>query len=491
MRVNLTSGSVSINGPDATSVFQAVALLLMLLYLRLFLFRLLALVSDDANGDSDHQWQVTLPLEACPGGASCLRLTLLGNEIGPSSSSSFQGGSRSGSTHDSNSSSKVPRPTLFPRPMIPYRVYRVIVDTGSPYLVVSENDLDGNVIATGSYPVGYDHNDASDHTDTGSSVARAWSDLVTAIQDTVAAFLPDAMITDSDRDVPFQFSETLYGPTEEIYGSQSGSIRWMSAPIKFRDDSLVVAASGRAALTPEATTSQGQSASATASASSPSIILGAMDDGLTRESGGSLLGLVKRSNLISTKIQRRPTFVEQMRLLPSEQERGRTGQRIESSRELDIASFKLDYPDKQLTLSSTSLIPADATNVFSLVDLRPLGDFVEHYACRVDEIIFDGAAVSSQSLRQGDGNRRTSSKPRDIVAVFDSGLTGCLLIKPFWDRLVEEGLDPSSFASVEIRVKTAENEKGQSRSRTRTNSQVDWKDCKYIKLIFYQQAVLC
>ena len=75
--------------------------------------------------------------------------------------------------------------------------------------------------------------------------------------------------------------------------------------------------------------------------------------------------------------------------------------------------------------------------------------------------------------RKGIGRR----KKRDIVAVFDSGLSGCLLIKPFYDRLKEgEGLDPSKFKSVEVRIKPCASERGgikkqSSNKRSRTKGE--------------------
>ena len=137
----------------------------------------------------------------------------------------------------------------------------------------------------------------------------------------------------------------------------------------------------------------------------------------------------------------------------------------------EVASFQLNYPDKSLTLSTQSMISsADASSAFNLIDLRLLGDFVEHYACRVEEVVFDGVAYNSQTLASREGAKRKGTgrrKKRDIVAVFDSGLSGCLLIKPFYDRLVEgEGLDPSKFSSVEVRIKPCAGERGGNKKKS-------------------------
>ncbi len=65
------------------------------------------------------------------------------------------------------------------------------------------------------------------------------------------------------------------------------------------------------------------------------------------------------------------------------------------------------------------------------MDLRKYGDFVDHYAVMVESISFDGCSLSSLSLKRFCGH----SIERPIVAVFDTGLTSCLLIRPFYDVL--------------------------------------------------------
>ena len=90
----------------------------------------------------------------------------------------------------------------------------------------------------------------------------------------------------------------------------------------------------------------------------------------------------------------------------------------------DIKSFYLDFDTDTLTLSRTNLIASDRkTSVFPLVDLRPLGAPVFHYAVKVDELWINGG-----KYRPSDGIK----KP--IYAVFDSGVTGALVSKQlFYD----------------------------------------------------------
>jgi hypothetical protein len=67
--------------------------------------------------------------------------------------------------------------------------------------------------------------------------------------------------------------------------------------------------------------------------------------------------------------------------------------------------------------------------VFPLVDLRPLGAPVFHYAVRVDELWINGGRY-----QPSDG----VVKP--IYAVFDSGVTGCLVSKKlFYDSAFQFG----------------------------------------------------
>ena len=337
--------------------------------------------------------QVELPLEASPGGTSSMRVTLMGKEttVSPRRKKYNGQGIR----------------------MVPYQVVRMVVDTGSPYLVVADGAATNCVIASGFIPVGDED----------------------AFQNNLFDALLSSFSEDDEEDTTaFEFMQSDYGPTEEIYGSQGGQILWKSASAKFRDPKLASA--------------------------SPSgqVVLGVLDEALAAESGGPLLGLVKRSNAVSTKIQRRPTLLEQIRIASPDDPKMLN----------EVASFRLDYPNKALTLSSQPMmLPTEMTKAFDLVDLRPLGDFVEHYACLVEEVVFDGISFTSESLASRDEPRKRGigrKKKRDIVAVFDSGLTGCLLIKPFYDRLVDgEGLDPSKFSSVDVRIKPCSSERGGKR----------------------------
>ena len=373
---------------------------------------------------------VTLPLEPCPGGALCLRITAIGQASAP-----------------------VPLPAWPTKRSAAFRVYRLIVDTGSPYLVFSSG-LDHDVIASGSYPI-----DGELDGFTGE-----FSKAVALIQQALGILLPDPMVPGA-YGAPFSFGPSGYEQTEEIYGSQAGFIQWNTSRVQFRDRAIV------------------------ATNEDCGLVLGVMDEALAIESGGSLVGLIKRSNNISKKIQRRPTFLEQLRIRRSITDNGGENNDVAVAdlAEQEISSFKLDYPNHNLVLSTTSLIPSGSnlvSEVFPLVDLRPFGDFVEHYACKVDEVVFDGQSFDSLKLATQIGERR---QYRDIVAVFDSGLSGCLLIRPFWDRLVLEGLDPSRFESVNIKIAGSYKERGRNGRKTQTAIEIS--SAKNVNKLFYISPV--
>jgi hypothetical protein len=137
---------------------------------------------------------------------------------------------------------------------------------------------------------------------------------------------------------------------------------------------------------------------------------------------------------------------------------------------------------KELTLSTGSLIDRE-DKVMPLVDLRPYGDFVDHYAVLVDSITIDGIEISARSLKEVSG----STVERPIVAVFDTGLTGCLLKSPMWGLVQSimlkdakerptETIQQYRFQSVDVFVKEA-SRKGQSaklKSMCKIGSSVDF-----------------
>jgi len=284
----------------------------------------------------------------------------------------------------------------------PLKVVRAIVDTGSPYLVLpaEDDDTEEEIIE---------------------NPFLRWFSVLWNSQ------------TAEDLFQPLQLQESEYAPTKEIYGSKAGSIQWKKASIQFRDPQLITKIS-----------------SSNNNDHNEELVLGVMDSILTKESGGTLLGLVKRSNEESTKVQLRPTFINQERIesIP------RKNNPHSFPKYEEISSFVLNAPNRTLSFSSKSQLPPISSQspsmIFPLVDLRPLGDFVEHYACLVDQLYLNSTPLSSSIL----------PSKRKIVAVFDSGLTGCLLTQPFWEELQQMSKsnprinDPESIDSIKVQIKT-------------------------------------
>ena len=298
-------------------------------------------------------WSTIIPLERSSGGTNSIRATL----------------------------SYEPTTSLFgTRTYIPKKVFKLIVDTGSPYLVIS---------------------DGMEYTSFVDEVINTNADQkrFPSILEFVGGILEGAGIDNFQ----YNLKSSGYDATEEIYGSQKGNIAWKESYIQMRDDRL-----------------------------SKNVVLGVLDNELTNEAGGPLLGMVKFSNSQSEKVQLRPTFLEQ----------GCNGKNC-------ISSFMIDSPNRELLLvSGKSLLPPGTNSVIPLVDLRPLGDFVEHYACQVQSLILNGIEFTADSLSS------KLDKKRSIVAVFDSGLTGCLFTQPLWDDLQKNGANLNNVKAIDVGVDT-------------------------------------
>ncbi|KAL3792644.1 hypothetical protein ACHAW5_005098 [Stephanodiscus triporus] len=316
---------------------------------------------------------VTLPLEPASGGTFCVRLTVFPFEEVSRYASIFGGRSRN---------------------IEAFRLFRAIVDTGSPYLVLPSSDADDD-------------------------------------EKEILPWKGAALASDSTRNIrgsTWLSKSACAPPTEEIYGSVKGQIDWKFARYAFRDPILQV----RSNYNPESQCPSISSLDATMT--NAAGVVGVMDDVLTNESTGggmiesyALLGLIRDHNSNADRNRfpdPRPSFLEQEYISIGKNDN------TAENKEHRIRSFTINGPLRELTLSTQSLIPA-AEPVLPLVDLRIFGDFVDHYAVVVDSISLGGVLVSSQSLKQFSGH----SIERPIVAVFDTGLTSCLLIRPFWDVL--------------------------------------------------------
>ncbi len=171
---------------------------------------------------------------------------------------------------------------------------------------------------------------------------------------------------------PSDFRRADAEPTVEVYGAKSGRVTWYEAPaVSFEG----VRRGLRGGL-----------------------VFGGADRVVSIESG-ALLGLIKRVNTGPTSTlplsQLRPTVLGQ-----APRWWGKA-----------LVGYRIDGPRRRLRLSSEALIPAE-TDALPLYDPRADGDGVEHVCCRVEGLRVNGVAVRPRRL---------------LLAVFDTGLTGCCL----------------------------------------------------------------
>ncbi|KAL7427696.1 hypothetical protein ACHAXH_002317 [Discostella pseudostelligera] len=321
--------------------------------------------------NSDLPITVTLPLEPASGGTFCVRFTIYPTSDSSDCRAIFGGGSQN-NVEDS------------------FRLFRAIVDTGSPYLVLPSS--------------------------------TSMNDMKTTPKWISTAFACTERMNESNW-----FPNSKYDPTEEIYGAVKGQVHWKLARYEFRDPLLHTISN-----------SDGENYSSFHQLSyTPRAVgvVGVLDDALTNEATGggvtepfALLGLIRNNNPNADKTRfpnPRPSFLEQESLSTG----NNNDSNMTEQKECRIKSFCINGPRRELKFSTQSMIPATAP-ALRLVDLRHYGDFVDHYAAVVDSLTLDGVTVASRSLKQFGG-----SMERPIVAVFDTGLTGCLLIRQFWDVL--------------------------------------------------------
>jgi hypothetical protein len=200
---------------------------------------------------------VTLPLEPASGGTFCVRFIVLpSREV---SRAPFFGG-RSRNTEA-------------------FLLYRAIVDTGSPYLVLPASDSDDEETKVVSW------------------------------KGTTLASDPSRRMINTSR----WLSQSAYDPTEEIYGSVKGQISWKCARYEFRDPLLKV----KSKCDPE-----NQCVSIPSTDTSDAVgIVGVLNRELTNEATGgriiepyALLGLIRNHNAIPQDRfpdPRPPSFLDQ------------------------------------------------------------------------------------------------------------------------------------------------------------------------------------
>ena len=187
-----------------------------------------------------------------------------------------------------------------------------------------------------------------------------------------------------------------YDNTYEVYGLQDdGVTRWVLGDARF--DGEVVDVSDEApvgiqvgevdaSMTEPSSTiapgiSSGNKLAAKQRFSFPEVLFGVTSEVTAKEGSSAspaaaspFLGLVKEraewyNNSENNKIQIRPTFLGQT----------------------DVTSFSLDFNTDTLVLSRREQIPRElTTGTMAMVDLRPLGSPVFHYAVPVEELWING-----------------------------------------------------------------------------------------------------
>jgi hypothetical protein len=365
--------------------------------------------------DSSSNVVITLPLERCSGGTNCVRVTISYDPIASRFDSSL----------------------LY----VPTKVFKLAVDTGSPYLVISDGFEFASYVEEVYSSSSRDDNDDDEKKDfenIGNKNKFYNKKNNNVLQKNIAFSMAIKQLSFLlEPEMNFKLTQDSgYPPTTDIYGSQSGTIAWRKSQVR-------------------TTSIHGLS---------KNIVFGILDENLAQESGGSLFGLIKHVNddprSTQDKVQLRPTLLQQ---LSTNNDSGDSERRnTNGGGEGAIASFAIDSPNRLLILSTKSLllgekeVVADDT-VMPLVDLRLYGDFVDHYAVQVLSLEFGNGKIitgSDISQRMGSSGTTRTAHERPIVAVLDTGLTGCLISNDLWQLLLDK--EEKQEDSLSISVKTVQ-----------------------------------
>ena len=178
-----------------------------------------------------------------------------------------------------------------------------------------------------------------------------------------------------------------YGETYEVYGLQvDSSTVWCLGDLRFttgfNDDS--------------------RSRSRSRDWNLREMVLGVVNGSMANV-GGSING-ANASFVGLTKYRQdwiRPTFLEQT----------------------DVSSFSMNFEKETLTLSRKNLIDRrNDANVLAMIDLRPLGSPVYHYAVLLDDLYINGE------------KHKFKNKNEKTYVIFDSGTTGLLVSQDLYEN---------------------------------------------------------
>lgn len=153
----------------------------------------------------------------------------------------------------------------------------------------------------------------------------------------------------------------------------------------------------------------------------PKLVAGLPGSNVVDDTGGIFLGLILED-------EARPPFLQQ----------------------IGYRSFVLDYPRRILTLSKQSILDPLDPGAMELFDFSPYGDNIHHYGvlCPSFQLITPSKSTSMSSL------------DRPVVAVIDSGLTGCVFSDSLRNELLNKGHGNAiqQLTGLKVNLQTASGE---------------------------------
>lgn len=228
------------------------------------------------------------------------------------------------------------------------------------------------------------------------------------IVDTGSPFLTSPSMA-MDRTMP-----TKYPTTIEQYGESTGGVTWRKA-------SYMGLSSGRQQLLEKR-----------------NMVLGIASPEVIQETGGIFVGLIRRDD-------NRPSFLQQV----------------------GYRSLAIDFQSPSILLSNRRLIEPQDPDSLKLFSLQPYGPDLYHYGVECDGLELywkDERRNDNQDEKrkdQGNGIRKESisklALKRPLIAVLDTGLTGCIVSDSLQQELEifkEEEKSPSSLTGVTVRLPT-------------------------------------
>mmetsp|Transcript_18543 Transcript_18543/g.28026 ORF Transcript_18543/g.28026 Transcript_18543/m.28026 type:complete len:368 (-) Transcript_18543:339-1442(-) len=189
--------------------------------------------------------------------------------------------------------------------------------------------------------------------------------------------------------------KTGYPSSQEQYGESTGEIAWQRAPyLTILGDSVIM--------------------------ESKDFVVGIVtSQEVLEQSGGFFLGLMEVDD-------NRPSFLQQVR------------QGLYSS-------FTISFSQNYLQLRQGSAIPKGDADSFALVDLKPYGPDLHHFAidCQEIELVWSDAGVDMVPVTQ-------LSRPTFVV--LDTGLTGCIFSESLY-RELKQG-DDTFLTGLTVSLRT-------------------------------------